>query len=171
MIPMFQCFVLFIVSLIRWFDGFDWEAVRKRTLTPPILPCVRQWTLTVIAYLFTKQLSDILDCLLPTSSSLNYYFVCLFVCFILGSSHRISRAQIASWWQWQLITSWIIWLGQRFLMCTMIQSWHTTQEKECPMFLNVTRLLHYLECFCNWCFFFCTCFGSVCSHMAKDILI
>ncbi|XP_041955737.1 cGMP-dependent protein kinase 1 isoform X1 [Alosa sapidissima] len=24
----------------KWFDGFDWEAVRKRTITPPILPCV-----------------------------------------------------------------------------------------------------------------------------------
>ncbi|XP_031425798.1 cGMP-dependent protein kinase 1-like [Clupea harengus] len=24
----------------KWFDGFDWEAVCKRTITPPILPCV-----------------------------------------------------------------------------------------------------------------------------------
>lgn len=25
----------------RWFDGFNWEGLRNRTLTPPILPKVR----------------------------------------------------------------------------------------------------------------------------------
>ena len=28
----------------RWFDGFYWEGLRNRTLTPPIMPCVKHVT-------------------------------------------------------------------------------------------------------------------------------
>lgn len=28
----------------RWFDGFNWEGLRNRTLIPPILPKVRNVT-------------------------------------------------------------------------------------------------------------------------------
>lgn len=30
-----------ISFLFRWFDGFNWEGLRNRTLIPPILPKVR----------------------------------------------------------------------------------------------------------------------------------
>lgn len=29
------------VLYTRWFDGFNWEGLRNRTLTPPIMPKVR----------------------------------------------------------------------------------------------------------------------------------
>ena len=30
-------------SLFRWFEGFDWEGLVKRTMVPPIIPNVRPW--------------------------------------------------------------------------------------------------------------------------------
>lgn len=30
-----------IFPTFRWFDGFYWEGLRTRTLTPPILPTVK----------------------------------------------------------------------------------------------------------------------------------
>ena len=27
-----------MVNHIRWFDGFNWEGLQQRTLTPPIIP-------------------------------------------------------------------------------------------------------------------------------------
>lgn len=30
-----------ICLLFRWFDGFYWEGLRSRTLTPPIMPTVK----------------------------------------------------------------------------------------------------------------------------------
>lgn len=35
---------LIFFSLFRWFDGFYWEGLRTRTLTPPILPTVNTVT-------------------------------------------------------------------------------------------------------------------------------
>lgn len=33
--------------MFRWFEGFNWEGLRKGTLTPPILPDVSQLTFHV----------------------------------------------------------------------------------------------------------------------------
>ena len=30
-------------SLFRWFEGFDWEGLVKRTMVPPIIPNVCPW--------------------------------------------------------------------------------------------------------------------------------
>lgn len=39
--------------MFRWFEGFNWEGLRKGTLTPPILPDVSQPTF--IYYLISLQ--------------------------------------------------------------------------------------------------------------------
>ena len=31
----------FLIIHFRWFDGFNWEGLRSRTLTPPILPKIQ----------------------------------------------------------------------------------------------------------------------------------
>lgn len=33
--------ILCICCCCRWFDGFNWEGLRTRTLTPPIIPEIR----------------------------------------------------------------------------------------------------------------------------------
>ena len=32
---------MFLKNYFRWFDGFNWEGLRSRTLTPPILPKIQ----------------------------------------------------------------------------------------------------------------------------------
>lgn len=32
------------IFLFRWFDGFNWEGLRSRTLEPPIMPRVQSAT-------------------------------------------------------------------------------------------------------------------------------
>jgi cGMP-dependent protein kinase len=35
-------YFFFLSDLIRrWFDGFNWEGLRNRTLTPPIIPQIK----------------------------------------------------------------------------------------------------------------------------------
>lgn len=34
--------VFFFCLNLRWFEGFNWEGLRKGTLTPPIIPDVSQ---------------------------------------------------------------------------------------------------------------------------------
>ena len=31
----------FLIFFLRWYQGFDWEGLEARTLTPPIIPKVR----------------------------------------------------------------------------------------------------------------------------------
>lgn len=30
-----------MIDLLRWFDGLDWAALKSKSLTPPIIPCVK----------------------------------------------------------------------------------------------------------------------------------
>lgn len=36
--------IIYGFFFFRWFDGFNWEGLRNRTLIPPILPKVRSVT-------------------------------------------------------------------------------------------------------------------------------
>lgn len=35
----------------RWFQGFDWEGLKKRTMVPPIVPNVSYTPVMIINYL------------------------------------------------------------------------------------------------------------------------
>ena len=43
MIPV-HLIIVYIYILFRWFDGFNWEGLRARTLEPPIMPRVQNAT-------------------------------------------------------------------------------------------------------------------------------
>ena len=34
---------VYFVYIFRWYQGFDWEGLEARTLTPPIIPKVRKY--------------------------------------------------------------------------------------------------------------------------------
>lgn len=41
LVPLINLILFYKHSYLRWFDGFYWDGLRSRSLTPPIMPDVK----------------------------------------------------------------------------------------------------------------------------------